>query len=81
MVRLRARAGAAGSRYAHLFSGPIADAPEEPGGRSGGEPAALVALISAAAQRNSARRRASTGSNEVSQLRAELDELKKRLGA
>jgi uncharacterized protein len=70
VVRLAREPGRRDSCYAHLFSGPIAEAPDEP------EPAAAAPREAAAGGSS----RLDRLEAEIKQLRAELDDLKQRLG-
>jgi uncharacterized protein YceH (UPF0502 family) len=65
------------SRWAHLFCGPVADAPAHVD-RSGEEAVGSPAEVSFPASRND--ERLTKLEREVLALRAELDELKRRLG-
>jgi uncharacterized protein YceH (UPF0502 family) len=91
VARLAREPGRRESRYAHLFSGPIPESPEEPmavaptpsaapasahGAPRVGSPAALTGLHAPSADAARIERLEA----EVRQLRAELDDLKKRLG-
>jgi uncharacterized protein len=72
VVRLAREPGRRDSRYAHLFSGEIAEAPEEP--------VAVAAAASSSSSSPSAAARIEKLEAEVKQLRSELDDLKQRLG-
>jgi uncharacterized protein YceH (UPF0502 family) len=78
VVRLAREPGRRDSRYAHLFSGEIAEAPETP---------MAVAAATSTPSPSAAPASAATSSRldrleeEVKQLRAELNDLKQRLGA
>jgi uncharacterized protein len=77
VVRLAREPGRRESRFAHLFSGDIAEAPEEPVAVA---PAAPAATGSTTSSSPSAAARIDRLEAEVQRLRAELDELKQRLG-
>ena len=93
VVRLAREPGRRDSRYAHLFSGPVAtavDGPdEEAASLRAAHPAAASANASGTALSSSAASSSSGDSQsridrleaEVKQLRADLDDLKQRLGA
>jgi len=72
VVRLAREPGRRDSRYAHLFSGEIAEAPEEP---------VAVAPTPTANVAPATPSRLDRLEAEVKQLRAELNDLKQRLGA
>jgi uncharacterized protein len=76
VVRLAREPGRRDSRYAHLFSGEIAEAPEEPFAVAPASSGAPAPTTTAAAPSRLDRLEA-----EVKQLRAELNDLKQRLGA
>jgi uncharacterized protein len=68
------------SRWAHLFSGPVAQGESHPAPASATHPAALISApeVSFPASRND--ERLAKVEQEVRALRAELEELKRRLG-
>jgi uncharacterized protein len=85
VARLAREPGRRDSRYAHLFSGPIPESPEEPMAVAP-NPAPARAPASSSAALTGQHAAASDGVRierleaEVKQLRAELDDLKSRLG-
>ncbi len=84
VVRLARQPGRRDSQYAHLFSGAIAEAPEEPlavaPSASSSGAAASSAVSSGASVSAASPSRIDRLEAEVKQLRSELDDLKQRLG-
>ena len=84
VVRLARQPGRRDSQYAHLFSGAIAEAPDEPlavaPSASSSGAAASSAVSSGASVSAASPSRIDRLEAEVKQLRSELDDLKQRLG-
>lgn len=84
VVRLARQPGRRDSQYAHLFSGAIAEAPEEPlavASSASSSGSALSSAVSSGASASVASpSRIDRLEAEVKQLRSELDDLKQRLG-